>query len=118
VLQLPPLRIASLGFPRCCLCLQQASSLTNAIWLQVFGLLLAAIVHDIGHPGLTNDFLAKTNDPLAAAHGATSVNERHHLATAFSIAANEDTNVFAGLSPAEEQQVDIIHRQSITWRMP
>lgn len=74
----------------------------------MFGLLLAAIVHDIAHPGLTNDFLAKTNDPLAAAHGSASVNERHHLATAFSIAANDDTNMFSGLAPAEEEQVHIV----------
>lgn len=83
----------------------------------MFGLLLAAIVHDIAHPGVTNDFLAKTNDPLAAAHGSTSANERHHLATAFSIAANADTNVFAGLTPAEEQQVCTVSRACAFMRL-
>ena len=73
--------------------------------LQVFGLLLAAVVHDIAHPGVTNDFLAKTADPLAMAHGAASPNEKHHLATAFSIAAKPETNIFSGLSPAETENV-------------
>lgn len=72
---------------------------------QVFGLLLAAIVHDIAHTGVTNDFLAVTGDALAAAHGPASVNEKHHLATAFSIASREETNIFAGLTPAETAQV-------------
>ncbi len=72
---------------------------------QVFGLLLAAIVHDIAHTGVTNDFLAKTGDALALAHGCASVNEKHHLATAFSIASQEETNIFAGLTPAETAQV-------------
>ena len=72
---------------------------------QVFGLLLAAIVHDIAHPGVTNDFLVKTGHPLAGRHGPGSANERHHLATAFAIAAKEETKVFAGLSPTETAQV-------------
>ncbi len=73
--------------------------------MQVFGLLLAAIVHDIAHPGVTNDFLAKTGDARVAAHGVASPNEKHHLATAFAVASQDATNVFAGLSPAEEEQV-------------
>ncbi|KAK0736806.1 hypothetical protein B0T21DRAFT_151837 [Apiosordaria backusii] len=43
-------------------------------------LLVAAIGHDAGHPGVNNGFLIKTNDPLARLYNDRSVLESYHCA--------------------------------------
>jgi 3',5'-cyclic-nucleotide phosphodiesterase len=47
---------------------------------QVLSLLLASIGHDVGHPGLTNDFLSKFQAPMAAVFSSRSVLENFHSA--------------------------------------
>lgn len=47
--------------------------------------LLAAAIHDIGHPATNNDFLVKTKAELAIRYHDTSVLENFHLATAFEL---------------------------------
>ena len=46
---------------------------------------LAAIAHDFEHPGLTNDFLIRSHDPLAILYNDHSPLENHHAARAFSV---------------------------------
>ena len=41
---------------------------------------IAAIVHDLDHRGLNNDFLIKSCDPLALRYNDASPMENHHLA--------------------------------------
>eukprot|EP01137_Pigoraptor_chileana_P036750 Opistho-2@32871 len=48
--------------------------------LDVAVLLLAAAGHDIDHPGVTNDYLVKSSDPLAMLYNDVSVLENHHAA--------------------------------------
>jgi len=73
--------------------------------LEVLALLLAAVVHDVDHPGLTNDFLGKTDHPIAKAYGKGGCNEQHHLATAFSVLEQPGMDMLSGMSPAEADQV-------------
>lgn len=73
--------------------------------LEVFALLLSAVVHDIAHPGVTNEFLGKTSHPLATAHGISGTNEKHHVSTTFSIISHPATDILAGLTTAETLQV-------------
>lgn len=47
--------------------------------------LLAAAIHDIGHPATNNDFLVKTKADLALQYHDTAVLENFHLATAFQL---------------------------------
>lgn len=47
--------------------------------------LLAAAIHDIGHPATNNDFLVKTKAELALRYHDTAVLENFHLATAFQL---------------------------------
>ena len=46
--------------------------------LQVFGLLVAALGHDVGHPGVTNTFLNKFSSPMAQIYNERSVLELYH----------------------------------------
>ena len=53
--------------------------------LEVFAALFAALIHDVDHPGLTNQFLVATSNVLALCYNDSSVLENHHIATAFSL---------------------------------
>ena len=54
--------------------------------LERFCVLLASAVHDLGHPGVNNDFLVRTRHRLAGLYNDRSVNEHFHCATAFDLA--------------------------------
>ena len=75
--------------------------------LQVFSLLLAAAVHDLAHPGVTNDFLVRTRHALAARFGGAEggVNERHHVASFLGLLDDPATDAFAGLSHQDQLRV-------------
>lgn len=73
--------------------------------LEVFSLICAAAVHDLGHPGYTNDFLINTSHPNAIVYNDRSVNENFHVSSAFRIVSqSEETNIFSGLSRADYVQ--------------
>ncbi|KAG2486853.1 hypothetical protein HYH03_014536 [Edaphochlamys debaryana] len=55
--------------------------------LRLLGAYLAAIVHDLGHPGLTGDFLVATSAPLVLRYNDRSPLELHHASAAFSLLA-------------------------------
>jgi len=48
-------------------------------------LVVAAALHDVGHPALTNDFVVKTNGALALRYNDKSVLENFHAATGFEL---------------------------------
>ena len=50
------------------------------------------MVHDYGHVGLTNDFLAATSDPLALQYNDHAPLENHHCAAAFSALQQPELN--------------------------
>ena len=58
----------------------------NAIGkLELFALFVAALCHDLQHPGVTNQFLIATDDPLALRYGDRAVLEGHHCAATLSL---------------------------------
>ncbi|KAK4474004.1 hypothetical protein MN116_002640 [Schistosoma mekongi] len=64
--------------------------------------LLAAIVHDVDHPGKTNPFLVNSNDPLAILYNDIAVLESHHAAVAFELTLrSSDINIFQNLTREE-----------------
>jgi hypothetical protein len=69
--------------------------------------LVAALGHDIDHPGQNNDFMIKTRDSRALIFSDDSVLERHHATTTFGVifSAPDDKNIFAGLDKADRLEI-------------
>jgi hypothetical protein len=62
-----------------------------------FWLMIAAIGHDVGHPGVNNVYLVETSNELAVKYNDTSPLENMHCATLFQIFVPPETNVFGQL---------------------
>ncbi|CAG8738523.1 5572_t:CDS:2, partial [Acaulospora morrowiae] len=59
-----------------------------------FALLLASIGHDVGHPGVSNNFLIQSQTPLAQIYNDTSVLESFHAMTLFNLMRKHDFMVY------------------------
>ncbi|XP_035436812.2 cAMP-specific 3',5'-cyclic phosphodiesterase 4B isoform X1 [Spodoptera frugiperda] len=64
--------------------LQQKRIRDHLTPLEIMGSLLAAIAHDLDHPGVNQPFLIATSNHLAALYKNTSVLENHHWRSAMS----------------------------------
>ena len=88
------------------LILRAAPNSVDFTKLEVFSLICAAAVHDLGHPGFTNDFLINTQHLNAIVYNDRSVNENFHVSSAFRIVSQDKgANIFSGLSRADYVQV-------------
>jgi hypothetical protein len=65
---------------------------------QVFAILLSAVVHDVDHPGNTNQFEINKGSPLALRYNDKSVLENHHCSTAFKLMRRNGCNYLSGLA--------------------
>jgi hypothetical protein len=66
--------------------------------LEKFSLLVAALCHDLRHPGMTNLYLINSRHPLALLYNDQSVLEHHHAASAFRIMEGPERNILAKMS--------------------
>lgn len=57
-------------------------------------LIVAAIAHDVDHPGLTNGFLVKSSDSLCVLYGDISTLEYHHFTTLCNILHRRQNDIF------------------------
>ncbi|TRY97573.1 hypothetical protein DNTS_002605 [Danionella cerebrum] len=71
--------------------------------LEILAALFAAAIHDVDHPGVSNQFLINTNSELALMYNDESVLENHHLAVGFKLLQGENCDVFQNLSKKERQ---------------
>jgi len=69
--------------------------------LQMLAVLLAAMVHDLGHDGCNNSFHCAANDEIAVRYAYSSPLERHHLASLFAILKDPSTDILSHLPTAE-----------------
>ncbi len=78
--------------------------------LDVLALFVAALCHDLGHPGVNNAHMILTRSDLAILYNGRTVLENFHAASLFQlISRHPETNIFASLN--EQQFKD--ERQSI-----
>ncbi|XP_037920812.1 cAMP-specific 3',5'-cyclic phosphodiesterase isoform X4 [Hermetia illucens] len=71
--------------------------------LEIGGALFAACIHDVDHPGLTNQFLVNSSSELALMYNDESVLENHHLAVAFKLLQNQGCDIFANMQKKQRQ---------------
>ena len=70
----------------------------NFLELEMFGMVVAAIGHDVGHPGLNNAYLVNSMDSIALRYNDRSVLENMHAALTFQILLKSDSNLVADLT--------------------
>ncbi|XP_026633580.1 cAMP-specific 3',5'-cyclic phosphodiesterase 4C [Microtus ochrogaster] len=66
--------------------------------LEVLAAIFACAIHDVDHPGVSNQFLINTNSELALMYNDMSVLENHHLAVGFKLLQAENCDIFRNLS--------------------
>ncbi|XP_077187977.1 3',5'-cyclic-AMP phosphodiesterase 4C isoform X2 [Paroedura picta] len=71
--------------------------------LEILAAIFAAAIHDVDHPGVSNQFLINTNSELALMYNDSSVLESHHLAVGFRLLQEENCGIFQNLSKQERQ---------------
>mmetsp|Transcript_46727 Transcript_46727/g.108976 ORF Transcript_46727/g.108976 Transcript_46727/m.108976 type:complete len:887 (-) Transcript_46727:124-2784(-) len=72
--------------------------------LEQYSLLVAAIGHDLGHPGVNNGFLSEVGHELALQYNDQSVLENMHCAKLYTIIGNREANVFENLTKEQYKE--------------
>mmetsp|Transcript_11382 Transcript_11382/g.17320 ORF Transcript_11382/g.17320 Transcript_11382/m.17320 type:complete len:850 (-) Transcript_11382:276-2825(-) len=65
--------------------------------LEAFSMLVAAMGHDVGHPGVNNAFLVKPRHDLAMIHNDKSPLENMHCSLLYELFRKPEFNIMAGL---------------------
>ncbi|XP_057565454.1 cAMP-specific 3',5'-cyclic phosphodiesterase 4A isoform X3 [Hippopotamus amphibius kiboko] len=73
--------------------------------LEILAALFAAAIHDVDHPGVSNQFLINTNSELALMYNDESVLENHHLAVGFKLLQEDNCDIFQNLSKRQRQSL-------------
>jgi len=66
--------------------------------------ILAACGHDVGHPGINNNYMMKQSHPLAAKYANKGVLENHHVALALSLVDMPSLDVFSTIPGANAER--------------
>mmetsp|Transcript_4587 Transcript_4587/g.10744 ORF Transcript_4587/g.10744 Transcript_4587/m.10744 type:complete len:930 (+) Transcript_4587:89-2878(+) len=81
----------------------QATSFCSNV--EQFGLLLAAVGHDLAHPGVSNPFLIETRHELAVTYNDKSPLENMHCAKLFQMMVEPELNVLGRLDKETYQEI-------------
>ena len=75
-----------------------AEEICQSLVLDLLGILIAALGHDLGHPGLTNPFHINSSSDLAITYNDISCLENFHASKLFKTIRNPETDIFEKLS--------------------
>ena len=75
-----------------------AEKICQTTVLDLLSIFIAALGHDIAHPGLTNNFHINASTELAITYNDASCLENYHCSKLFSILKKDETNIFEKLS--------------------
>lgn len=78
--------------------------------IEVIAAIFSAAIHDVDHPGLTNQYLINIGSELALMYNDESVLENHHLAVAFKLLQDDRCDIFSNVSRKTRQ---IIRKMAI-----
>ncbi|KAM9831495.1 3',5'-cyclic-AMP phosphodiesterase 4C-like [Neosynchiropus ocellatus] len=73
--------------------------------LEIVAVLFASAIHDVDHPGVTNQFLINTSSELALMYNDASVLENHHLAVGFKLLQEDNCDIFQNLSKKQRDSL-------------
>ncbi|XP_045409804.1 cAMP-specific 3',5'-cyclic phosphodiesterase 4C isoform X4 [Lemur catta] len=73
--------------------------------LEILAAVFASAIHDVDHPGVSNQFLINTNSELALMYNDASVLENHHLAVGFKLLQAENCDIFRNLTKRQWQSL-------------
>lgn len=73
--------------------------------LEILTAIFAAAIHDVDHPGVSNQFLINTNSELALMYNDESVLENHHLAVGFKLLQEDNCDIFQNLTKKQKQSL-------------
>ncbi|XP_037793499.1 LOW QUALITY PROTEIN: cGMP-specific 3',5'-cyclic phosphodiesterase-like [Penaeus monodon] len=80
--------------------------------LEMLGLLVACLCHDLDHRGTNNSFQTKTDSPLAILY-STSTMEHHHFDQCVMILSQDSNNIFQSLPGEEYRKVMTVVENAI-----
>ena len=66
--------------------------------LEFLSLIVAAVGHDVGHPGVNNLYLVKSKNELALLHNDRSPLENMHCSVVYDVLSRPATNIFVNLT--------------------
>merc|ERR1711936_219494 len=71
--------------------------------LEIFAALFASCIHDVDHPGVTNQYLINTSSELALMYNDETALENNPLAVAFKLLQNPECDIFVNLTRKQKQ---------------
>ncbi len=80
--------------------------------LQLYAVAIAALCHDVGHPGVNNQYLINLRDKLAIRYNDKSVLENMHAALTFTLAEKKECNIIGNIALEDYK---IFRKTIITW---
>ena len=75
-----------------------AEEICQSLVLDLLGILISALGHDLGHPGYTNPFHINSSSELAITYNDASCLENFHASSLFRTIRKTETNIFEKLS--------------------
>ena len=65
--------------------------------LEILAVLIAALAHDVGHPGVNNVYLIKAKNELALRHNDRSPLENMHCSVLYDILNKKESNILGNI---------------------